>query len=402
MDKINKGDILEEKAKEQILDEFEEYIKDRTKYHLGYPYNLNFEYNNLSRFMKYSINNLGDPFQESNYGVHSRKFELEILELFSKLWKISDYWGYVTNSGTEGNLQSILVSRENFPDGILYASEESHYSIYKAAKFYRMEAVSIKSSWDGCMKLDNLRTEISKRLDKPVIINVNIGTTVKGAVDNLDGVLGVLKQLGVPRSKYYIHCDGALFALILPFLNLENRLTVDFEKDIDSIAVSGHKFLGCPMPCGIMMTRKKLMEPLFQPVEYLNSVDSTITGSRNGQSSLYIWNVLKDKGIEGLTKDAHLVMENSKYMVDKMKKLNISCFKNNLSNTVIFQKPIHKITKKWQLACTGNIAHVVVMPSVTKEKLDEFINDLIYDEYQKVCMKKEMDHNCLCKICIDR
>ena len=107
----------------------------------GYPYNLNFEYNNLSRFMKYSINNLGDPFQESNYGVHSRKFELEILEFFSKLWKINDYWGYVTNSGTEGNLQSILVARENFPDGILYASEESHYSIFKAAKFYRMNAV---------------------------------------------------------------------------------------------------------------------------------------------------------------------------------------------------------------------------------------------------------------------
>ena len=352
--------------------------------------------------MKYSINNLGDPFQESNYGVHSRKFELEILEFFSKLWKINDYWGYVTNSGTEGNLQSILVARENFPDGILYASEESHYSIFKAAKFYRMNAVSIETSWDGCIKLDSLRTQISKRLDKPVIINVNIGTTVKGAVDNLDGVLGVLKQLGVPRSNFYIHCDGALFALILPFLNVENKLTVDFEKDIDSIAVSGHKFLGCPMPCGIMMTRKKLMEPLFQPVEYLNSVDSTITGSRNGQSSLYIWNVLKDKGVEGLTNDANLVMKNSKYMVDKMKELNISCFKNNLSNTVIFQKPSFKLIKKWQLACTGNIAHVVVMPSVTKEKLDEFINDLINDDYQIECMKKEMNYNCLCKICTDR
>ena len=94
MDKINKGDIIEDKSKEQILDEFEEYIKDRTKYHLGYPYNLNFEYNNLSRFMKYSINNLGDPFQESNYGVHSRKFELEILEFFSKLWKILTFLNF--------------------------------------------------------------------------------------------------------------------------------------------------------------------------------------------------------------------------------------------------------------------------------------------------------------------
>jgi len=70
--------------------------------------------------LKYSINNLGDSFNASNYGVHSRKFELEILEFFAKLWKIEDYWGYLTNSGTEGNLQSMLVTRENFPDGILY------------------------------------------------------------------------------------------------------------------------------------------------------------------------------------------------------------------------------------------------------------------------------------------
>ena len=33
-----------------------------------YPYNLEFNYQELTRFMKYSINNLGDPFDESNYG----------------------------------------------------------------------------------------------------------------------------------------------------------------------------------------------------------------------------------------------------------------------------------------------------------------------------------------------
>ena len=31
---------------------------------------------------------------------------------------------------------------------------------------------------------------------------------------------------------------------------------------------------------------------------------------------------------------------------------------------------------KWQLACEGNIAHVVVMPSVTIEKMTSFVEDL--------------------------
>ena len=44
-----------------------------------------------------------------------------------------------------------------------------------------MNAVTIKTSWDGCIRLDHLRNEISKRLTKPIIINVNIGTTVKGS-----------------------------------------------------------------------------------------------------------------------------------------------------------------------------------------------------------------------------
>ena len=391
--KISKDKKLE------ILDSFEDYIKDRTKFHLGYPYNLDFEYENLSRFFKYSINNLGDPFNESNYGVHSRQFELEILKFFSTLWKLVDYWGYVTNSGTEGNLQAILVARENFPDGILYASSESHYSIFKAAHFYRMDAKSIPTSWDGCIRLDHLRTEILKNIDKPVIINVNIGTTVKGAVDNIDGIIGVLKQLNIPRNKYYIHCDGALFAMMLPFLEIENKISVSFEMPIDSIAISGHKFLGCPMPCGVMMTRKDLMKPLLKPIEYLNSVDSTITGSRNGLSSLFIWNVINTKGIEGFKNDVDKTMINARYLLSELRKRNISAFKNNLSSTVIFERPNEEFVKRWQLACTGDIAHVVVMPSVDKGKLDLFLKEIDELKLEGKCLIKYMDTYCKCKKC---
>ena len=392
--------ILKYSEKQSILDKFEEYIKERTKHHLGYPYNLDFNYEELSRFFKYSINNLGDPFNASNYGVHSRQFELEILDFFSKLWKLDDYWGYVTNSGTEGNLQSILVARENFPDGILYASSESHYSIFKAAHFYRMEAKSIPTYWNGCIRLDLLRDEISKNKDKPIIINVNIGTTVKGAVDNIDGVIGVLKQLNIPRERYFIHCDGALFAMMLPFLEIKNKLTVDFTMPIDSIAISGHKFLGTPMPCGVMLTRRKLMTPLLKPIEYLNSVDSTITGSRNGLSSLFIWNVIQDKGVEGFKVDVKNMITNSKYLEKELQNRGISAFRNSLSSTVIFERPNQEFVLKWQLACTGDIAHVVVMPSVDKGKLYLFLKEIDSVIFEKKCVKQYMDRFCQCDKCM--
>lgn len=385
--------------KKKILDDYEDYVIEKTKYHLGYPYNLDFEHEELSRFLKYSINNLGDPFNASNYGVHSRKFELEVLDFFSKLWKIEKYWGYVTNSGTEGNLQSILVARENFPDGILYASCESHYSIFKATHFYRMSAITVPTLWNGCINLVLLKEEIKKNIDKPVIINVNIGTTVKGAIDDLKGIINILEELNIPRNKFFIHCDGALFAMMLPYLEINNNFFLDFTLPIDSIAISGHKFLGCPMPCGVMMTRYNLMKPLFKPIDYLNSIDSTITGSRNGLSCLFLWNVITDKGHEGFKKDVKKVIENAKYLENELKKRKISSFRNSLSSTIVFEKPNEEFALKWQLACTDDIAHVVVMPSVNKEKIDLFLSEIDKIQFKKKCLKKFMNENCECVNC---
>ena len=71
--------------------------------------------------------------------------QVGVLQWFARLWEIDqdDYWGYITNCGTEGNLHGILVGRENLPDGILYASHETHYSVFKAARMYRMDSVKV-------------------------------------------------------------------------------------------------------------------------------------------------------------------------------------------------------------------------------------------------------------------
>jgi histidine decarboxylase len=51
---------------------------------------------------------------------------------------------------------------------------------------------------------------------------------------------------------------------------------------------------------------------------------------------------------------------------------------NELSSTVVFERPPDEtFILKWQLACQGKIAHAVVMPSVTVEKLDTFVEELI-------------------------
>jgi histidine decarboxylase len=399
-----KNDLLNGLTKKKILDNFKEYLKNRTKYHFGYPYNLQFENNDLIDFLNFSINNLGDPFEESNYGVHSRDFEIKVLNFFAELWKIKNFWGYVTNSGTEGNLQAMIIAREKFPNGIIYTSKDTHYSIFKASKFYRMEIKIIPSNFKGEINLNLLKKNIKNNLDKPIILNLNIGTTVKGAVDNVSGAIKVLKDLSIPKSSYYIHCDGALYSMILPFLEDKNKPIINFELPIDSLSVSGHKFIGAPMPCGVFITRSYNIKVLKKPIEYLNSVDTTIMGSRNGQASLYIWNILVNKGIDGFKKDARKCTENSNYMINEIRKLDISCFLNKFSTTIVLEKPdSDKFIKKWQLACEGNITHVVIMPSIDKEKINLFISELKELKKNKLictkCIKNHINKYCVCSLC---
>jgi histidine decarboxylase len=361
-----------------ILGAYDQYLQRKSSVHFGYPYNLMFDFTELQSFMNYSINNLGDPFVPSNYGVHSRQFECAVIDFFAKLWKMEEgsYWGYVTTSGTEGNLHGILLARENFPDGILYTSQETHYSVFKACRYYRMDCESIPTLPMGEIDYDILADRISKNLDRPVILNVNIGTTVKGAVDNLDRILRILKQLNVPRENYYIHCDGALFALMMPFIDFAPE--VSFRKPIDSIAVSGHKMLGCPMPCGITLSRKEHVKLVEQHIDYLNSVDTTIMGSRNGQAALYLWYSLRKKGIAGIKRDVVHCMETARYLRDKLAENGLVCRLNDLSCTVVLERPMDEaFVKRWQLACEEDIAHVVVMPNVTRSKIDRFVDELI-------------------------
>ncbi|KAF1882408.1 hypothetical protein Lal_00039056 [Lupinus albus] len=378
-----------------VLAKYRRALTERTKHHLGYPYNLDFEYGALSQLQHFSINNLGDPFIESNYGVHSRQFEVGVLDWFARLWELekNEYWGYITNCGTEGNLHGVLVGREVFPDGILYASRESHYSIFKAARMYRMECVKIETLCSGEIDCDDFKAKL-------------LCTTVKGAVDDLDLVIKTLEDTGFSHDRFYIHCDGALFGLMMPFVKRAPK--VSFKKPIGSVSVSGHKFVGCPMPCGVQITRLEYVNALSRNVEYLASRDATIMGSRNGHAPIFLWYTLNRKGYRGFQKEVQKCLRNAHYFKDRLLDAGIGAMLNELSSTVVFERPHdEEFIRRWQLACQGNIAHVVVMPNITIEKLDDFLNELLQKRvtwfedgsYQPYCIASDVgEKNCLCAL----
>ena len=76
---------------------------------------------------------------------------------------------------------------------------------------------------------------------------------------------------------------------MLPFMKDYPHFSLSFKKPIGSISVSGHKFIGTPAPCGVIVMRMKAAMALSSTVEYLNSRDATIMGSRNGQAPVQLW-----------------------------------------------------------------------------------------------------------------
>ena len=61
-----------------------------------------------------------------------------------------------------------------------------------------------------------------------------------------------------------------------------------------------------------------------------------------------------------------------------LQRAGVQVMLNELSSTVVFERPLEEpFVRKWQLACQGDIAHVVVMPNITLDKLEAFVTDLI-------------------------
>lgn len=113
------------------------------------------------------------------------------------------------------------------------------------------------------------------------------------------------------------------------------------------------------------------------------------------------------KDTEGSKKKFRNALE-THYLKDRLISAGIGAMLNELSSTVVIECPqVEEFIRKWQLACQGNIAHVVVMPNITIDKLDDFMNELVQKrdawfqdgKLQPPCIASDVGkENCLCAL----
>ena len=358
---------------ETRLAEFLEIIKDEEQRQVGYPANQSFDYSPLIPFLSHSLNNVGDPFHQTNYRANTHQFEREVILHFAQITGLEpdDAWGYVTSGGTEGNMYGLYLARELFPKGMLYFSEEAHYSILKIARVLNMPHTTVKRQPDGEIDYDDLRDMLTVHRNRPAIILATIGTTMRGAVDDITAIREIIDELGI--EEHYIHADAALSGMILPYV--EDPQPFGFDAGIDSISISGHKLIGAPLPCGIVVTRKHLVETLGRAVELVGVNDTTLSGSRNGLTPLMLWYAIHRHGEDGWGQTVHDMLNTAEYAVQRFNEHGIQAWRHRNSPTVVFDRPSQEVFDRWQIAPEGEVAHIITMPHVDFATIDQLVDD---------------------------
>ncbi|MFJ7768070.1 histidine decarboxylase [Streptomyces sp. NPDC097107] len=362
----------------QLLDSMSGEMYRARDHMIGFPVNLDFDYRHLARFLAVHGNNAGSPYGSSEYRLHSKRFERAVVRFFADLAgaPAGGAFGYVTNGGTEGNIFGVYLGRERFPDAVLYASAEAHYSIPKIARLLRMEHEPIATDAAGAMDLPALEAACLRHGTRAAVVVATVGSTGRGAVDDLPGIRRVLAGAGTDRS--HLHADaafGGLLAALGP-----HPAPWGFADGADSVTVSGHKMIGSPIPCGIVLAHDRHVEIIRVHDAAVGADDDTISGSRDALSPVLLWQELRRLGRQGLARRVNRCLSTARYAETRLRESGRRPERPQGSNTVLFDAPEQAVCEKWNLLSVDGRAHLITMPHVTEEDIDRLCTDMNHAE----------------------
>lgn len=300
--------------------------------------------------------------------------------------------GYISPGGTEANVQAIWMYRNFFMyqkgaklnEIAILASEDTHYSIPKAANLLMLDWIKIPVSFEkreiDTVVLEQKIIEAKQNGIKYFIAVSNMGTTMFGSVDNPEEYTTALEKQQV---EYKLHIDGAYGGFVYPFSN--EKSTINFSNPkISSITIDAHKMLQAPYGTGIFICRKGLIENvLTKEAEYVEGMDLTLCGSRSGSNAVAVWMILFTYGPFGWFEKVSILQMRTQFLCNELDKLNINYFREPFMNivTIHAEKIPEKIASAFDLVPQQHNANnkwykIVLMDHVEVEHLTTFIAQL--------------------------
>ena len=325
----------------------------------------------------------------------TQEIEREVLQVLAvDIFKaeIDSYDGYIAPGGTEANIQAIWMYRNLFmkdfdaklSEIVIVASEDTHYSIPKAANLLLLDRISVpvdfKTRKIVTSDLENLIVEAQQKGKKYFIVVANMGTTMFGAVDDPEEYISILEK---HQLTYKLHIDAAYGGFVYPFCNKQSTINFSHPK-ISSITIDAHKMLQAPYGTGVFICRKGLIENvLTKEAEYVEGMDLTLCGSRSGSNAVAVWMILFTYGPFGWYEKISVLQMRTDWLCKQLDALNISYFREpNMNIVTISSEYISKsLEEKYDLVPQKHDENnkwykIVIMDHVEVDHLSTFIADL--------------------------
>ena len=202
--------------------------------------------------------------------------------------------GHIEDTASTSTLAALAAARSLRPGGVIYASEQAHFSVEKAARILDLELRSVPVDSEFRMISDF-------PLADATAVVATVGSTSSTSVDPVPALARRCNEAGV-----WLHVDAAYAgaAAVCP----EFRWCLAGVESADSIVVNPHKWLFTPMDCSTVWTRKpEAFRAAFAAHgDYLGATDGAIDLRDYGPAlgrrfrALKLWTVLRCYGREGL------------------------------------------------------------------------------------------------------
>lgn len=191
-------------------------------------------------------------------GGSMAQLELQVLEWLREAVGLPEgYEGILCSGGSMANLGALAAARTRLVDpslGVVYTSDEAHFSVAKAAHVLGAAAPRIRSlPSDDRQRLQVSEVEAAMARDRaaglqPWLVAATAGTTSTGAIDPIDQLADLCAE-----TDTWLHVDAAYGGAVA--LLPERRVWLAGLSRADSITLDPHKWLYCPFECGCLLTR---------------------------------------------------------------------------------------------------------------------------------------------------
>jgi histidine decarboxylase len=359
-------------ATQTVIDDLVAAFTAAQATNIGFPASTGYDYTPLAPLLRFLTNNLGDPQVDGAYPIHTKAQERAAINIIADLLHapIGDRWGYVTSGATEGTEYALHAARTRYPDGIVYRSRAAHHSTAEAIDRLRMSSLVIRTDQRGEIDYDDLYDQIDLHRDRPSIVVATIGTGMTEAIDDVRRISADLDRLAADRR--WVHADAALSGIPLALLDPGHRPGFDFADGADSVVVSGHKFLGTPVPCAAVVVRASLRPDGSRRATYTGSPNSTISNSRSGLAAFALWYGLHTYGPQ-LQQHAQHCRDLAAYACSELAAVGIDAWRHPHAFTVVVPTPPEHIASAFALPEEHQRSHFICMPGVTRDHIDRLV-----------------------------